>query len=472
MFPLAIYLASLSGAVAYWDTGEAQTVPWMFGIMHPTGFPAFTIFGGIFAHAFAIGAVSWRMALFSALATSASAWLVARIGIDLGGRPAIAAACALVFAFGEVAWTRGTRAEVHTLALFFAMLAMRCAVRWYRDGLPRYLTAGALAWGLAIATHPITAMLLPAFLLLFLTRVRQTRVQTIALAFLALVGGLALYAYLPTRSAVVTAQRLDPTRSLGLAPGKAFWDENHPASWRGFVREVTGEEFPTRSAFAAMADLQTYRLQAPDFFLLLLHEITPLCALAALGGLYALARRDRWLALVLFFAFAFPAAFAFAFSIEADRQRYYLISFAVALVLTSAGASAVAQALPLLRRTTAAIIAAMAIVLLVLNRGAFAQPYSSGAQATINTAVEKTPHNAVLIAPWLFATPLAYEAYVNHGLGDRIVDAAWLADEAGNVPRWTKIRPVFVVGKLFGSVPGYRTVRIPGSPDLWKVVKK
>jgi hypothetical protein len=289
---------------------------------------------------------------------------------------------------------------------------------------------------------------------------------------LAFFAGLALYAYLPLRSAAVTAQRLDPTRTLGLSPGKAFWDENHPASWHGFVREVTGEEFPTRSALAAMADPQTYRAQGPDFLLLLLREITPLCTLAALGGLYALARRDPWLALGVFFAFAFPAAFAFAFSIEADRERYYLISFALALVFASSGASAVALALPPLRRTAAGIVATMAIVLLVLNRSTFAQPYSSGAQATINTVVEKTPHDAVLIAPWLFATPLAYEAYVNHGLGDRIVDAAWLADEAANVPRWSKTRPVFVVGRLFGQVPGYRTVKIPGSPDLWKLVKE
>jgi 4-amino-4-deoxy-L-arabinose transferase-like glycosyltransferase len=446
-------------------------VPWIFGIMHPTGFPAFTILGGIFAHVFVIGAVSWRMALFSALATSASAWLVARIGVDLDGKPPIAAACAWVFAFGEVTWTRGTRAEVHTLALFLGLLAMCLAIRWYRKGTTPYLAGGALAWGLAIATHPITAMLLPGLLLLFLMRVRRTRLPAIALAFVALFAGLAFYAYLPARSAMVTAQRSDPTRSLGLAPGKAFWDENHPASWQGFVREVTGEEFPTRSALAAMANPRTYRAQAPDFFLLLLHEITPLCALAALGGLYALTRRDAWLAIALFLAFAFPAAFAFAFNIEADRERYYLISFALALVLASCGASAVAHALPVLRRTAAGIIAVMAAVLLVLNRSSFAQPYSSGAQATINTAVEKTPDNAVLIAPWLFATPLAYEAYVNRGLGDRIVDAAWLADEAENVPRWSKTRPVFVVGKLFGNVPGYRTVRIPGSPDIWKIVK-
>ncbi|HET9096155.1 MAG TPA: DUF2723 domain-containing protein [Candidatus Baltobacteraceae bacterium] len=470
--PLAVYLASLSGAVGYWDTGEAQTVPWIFGIMHPTGFPAFTIFGGVFAHVFAIGAVSWRMALFSALSASASAWLVAQIGVELEGDARIATACAWVFAFGEVTWTRGTRAEVHTLALFFGLLAIASAVRWYRGGNARFLIAGAGAWGLAIATHPIAALLMPAFLVLFLVRLRRTALRSVALAVLALACGLALYAYLPARSAIVTAQRLDPTLSLALAPGGSFWDTNHPSSWNGFVREVSGEQFPTQSALASMIDPAVYQTQAPYFFLLLLHEITPLCALAALGGLVALTRRDAWLTLGLFFAFAFPAAFAFAYSIEADRPRYYLLSFAVSLVFASCGASAVAHALPVLRRTAAVLVAAMAVVLLLLNRAAFAQPHAAGAQATIATVVEKTPRNAVLIAPWLFATPLAYAAYVDRDLGARIVVAAWLADDAKHVPRWTRTRPVYVVGRLFGKVPGYRTMRIPGSPDLWKVVKK
>jgi 4-amino-4-deoxy-L-arabinose transferase-like glycosyltransferase len=469
--PLAIYVASLNGAVAYWDTGEVQTVPWIFGIMHPTGFPAFTLLGGLFAHVFAAGAVSWRMALFSALAASGSAWLVARICRELDAHPWIAAASAWVFAFGEIAWVRGTRAEVHTLALFFAMSALYASVRWYRSGDARMLVGGAAAWGLGMATHPITALLAPAFAAIFFARMRTATVRSIALALLTIVCGLALYAYLPVRSAMVTAERLDPTSALGLPPGKAFWDNNHPASLAGFKREVTGEDFSTGGAFRAMAQPETYVSQGPVFFEKLLHEITPLCALLALLGIIGLLRRDRWLAAALLLAFAGPTAFAFAFRVEADPDRYYLISYAVSMVLAGYGASAIAKVLPAFERGTTALLMLMAIALLVVNRGTFDQPHQSGAQAVIETAVEKTPDNAVLIAPWLYATPLAYAAYVEHRLGHRILDCAWLADDAAMVPRWIKTRPVYVVGQLFGEVPGYRTVQIPGSPDLFKIVK-
>jgi hypothetical protein len=220
-----------------------------------------------------------------------------------------------------------------------------------------------------------------------------------------------------------------------------------------------------------MLSPQTYRTALPDYVPWLLQELTPLGALFALGALYAIARRDRWLAIALGLAFALPTAFALAYTIEADPQRYYLIGFGVAAALAGAGASAVVTALPALRRATYVMLFMLAAVLIVLNRGTFAQRDSNGAQAVIETVVKKTPQNAVLITPWIDATPLAYGAYVEHRLGNRIVESAWLADDADRVPLWMRTRPVYVVGMLFGSVPGYSLVKIPGSPDLYRVVR-
>ena len=220
--PLVIYCVSLNGAVLYWDTGEAQTVPWIFGIMHPTGFPVFTIFAGIFAHAFPLGAVSWRIALFSALAMSGTAWVVWRIVDELEGDPWIGAAAAWLFAFGGVAWTRGTRAEVHALATLLSVVALYAFVRWYRRGEPGAAIGGALAWGLGIATHPIAALLAPAIAVPLAARLRALSFRTGALACCALLAGVFFYAYLPLRSAAVTAARLDPTLQIGLPPGQRF----------------------------------------------------------------------------------------------------------------------------------------------------------------------------------------------------------------------------------------------------------
>lgn len=441
--------------------------------MHPTGFPAFTLLAGIFAHVFAIGAVSWRIALFSALAMSGVAWLVSRIVRELGGDPWIAAASALIFAFGDVAWTRGTRAEVHALAALFGVLTVYCALRWYRRGEPRALIGGALAWGLGIATHPIVALLLPAVLVLFVVRLRRVTLRAFALALVALLFGVAWYAYLPVRSAVVTAAKLDPTRQLGLPPGESFWDNDHPASPGGFRKEVSGQEFKAGGTFADMLDPQTYLSGGDAWGELMVQELTPLGLLLALGGLFALARRgDGWLSAALFLAFAVPSAFAIAYSIETDPQRYNLIPFAVFAALGGYGASEIVRALPPLRLATTAVVFGLAGALFGINASTFGQRADSGAQAVIDAAAEKTPRDAVLIAPWLYATPLAYGAYVEHRLGDRIVVSSWLSENAERVPAWLKHRPVYVIGKLFGSVPGYRIEKISSTGvDVYRVTR-
>ncbi len=467
-----MYAASLSGAVGFWDTGEAQVVPWIFGIMHATGFPAFTILAGIFAHVFAIGSVAWRITLFSALAMSGTAWLVSRIVIEMDGDPWIATAAAWTFAFGSVAWTRGTRAEVHALAAFFAIAAVCAMIRWYRKKDPRALIVSGLAWGLGIATHPIDGLLLPAMIVLIAASVRDLQARIAAAAVAALLFGIAWYAYLPARSAVVTTARLDPTRALGIPPGQAFWDNNHPSSWSGFLKEVGGTEFDVAgSTVRGMLTVQPYAQRTPDYLVTLLTELSPIGLLLAAGGLYALARRDPILALALAAAFAVPTAFGLTYTIEADAQRYYLIGYAIAAVLAGYGAARVVHALPELRRPALLLIFAAGLSLIVVNRHTFEQRHDSGAQAVIDTVIKKTPRDAVLISPWLFATPLAYGAYVEHRLDDRIVESAWLAQDASRVPGWTRTRPVYVVGTLYGDVTGFRAVKISGSPDLYHIVR-
>ena len=471
--PLAVYAASLNGAISYWDTGESQVVPWIFGIAHPTGFPVFTIAAGIFAHVFAAGTVAWRIALFSAIAMSVAAWAVFRILHELEADTWIALGAACVFAFGQIVWTRGTRAEVHAVAACFAALTLYFAVRWYVRCDSRAFIWGALCWGLGIATHPVVVLLAPAFLVVLCARTRRLTIRSFALALAVLFCGLAIYAYLPLRSAMVTQARLDPTLRLGDAPGKAFWDMNHPSSWDGFKQEISGSDYGTGGFLAAMIHPHTYQEGAPPFLAQLWREFTPFGILFALGGIVALARRDAVLAVALVLAVTIPAIFAFGYTIEADIARYYLIPFFVVAIFMGYGASAIARALPEMRTASILAMAGLAIGLLVVNHDTFAQPQSMGASGLIRTVVMQTPDDAILLAPWIDSTALAYAAYVDGSLGHRIVDSAWLSDEAARVPRWMREgRHVYVVDQVFGSVPGYRLIKIPGSPDLYRIARE
>lgn len=471
LVPFAVYCASLNRSVGYWDTGEAQVVPWILGIAHPTGFPAYTLFGWLFSHAIPIGSVAMRLALFSASAMSVTAWLIFRIVQDLGDDLPIAVASAWLYAFGIVTWTRGTRAEVHVLAVMFAVLAMYCMVRWYRLGERRVFIAGAGAWGLGIATHPIVALMLPALLLVLAARVRRIDTKTMTAGSLALLVALGCYAYLPLRSAIVYAQRRDPTLSLGIPPGRPFWDNNHPSTWRGFLQQVSGSEFGTTGVLSTILSPQIYLASGPEYLRTMVRELTPPGALLTLIGFIVLFRREPWLASSVALAALVPTAFGLAYSLEADQQRYYMFSFAVSAVLAGYAAAAAARAERSLRVAAAATMVVLVAALLVGNRDTFAQRGSSGAETVITSALTHTPANAILIAPWLYAAPLAYGAYVEHSLGNRIVETAWLVDDAARVPEWTKKRPVFVVGIIFGSVPGYHLVAVGGAPSIFAVVK-
>lgn len=79
--PLALYLFSLDGDVGFWDTGEMQTVPYIAGIAHPTGYPTFTMLGWLFTHAVPLGSVAWRTTFMCALCY-AFASLFRRLNVD------------------------------------------------------------------------------------------------------------------------------------------------------------------------------------------------------------------------------------------------------------------------------------------------------------------------------------------------------------------------------------------------------
>ncbi|HEV3152456.1 MAG TPA: DUF2723 domain-containing protein [Candidatus Baltobacteraceae bacterium] len=471
--PLLVYAASLEGAISFWDTGEAQTVPWIFGIMHPTGFPAFTILAGIFAHVMPFGAVSWRIALFSALAMSGAAWLVFRIARELAGGALAALGAAWLFAFGQVVWTRGTRAEIHDVAVFFILASLYCALLWRRTGNSTALYLCAFAFGTGIATHSITVLLTPALLLVIFSARRLNRRQLLAASAL-FVLALCTYAYLPARSFIVDRAHLDPTAAIGKPPGNVFWDTDDPSTLGGFVRLVTGSEFPTRAALRGIINWHVYADNGPGFLHDVLESFTPVGLLLALGGLLAIFRRDRILAGALALALYLPAAFAFGYTVVADIDRYYFTAFATVAILAGLGAAALADIPVKARfwRAGAAIVPlALAVFLVWTNKATFAQASDNGAREAIDSVVARTPDRAILIAPWQQATALAYGAYVEKRLGARIVDSSWYGDDAAYIPAWVRMRPVYVVGELWGNVPGYHTKALGGWPPLYRVVK-
>ncbi|MEO6913898.1 MAG: DUF2723 domain-containing protein [Candidatus Baltobacteraceae bacterium] len=474
LVPLAVYVVSLDGAIGFWDVGEMQTVPYILGIAHPTGFPAFVLLGWLFSHLVPVGTVAMRMALMCALAMSTAAWLVARIVSERTHSAWIGTACAWLFAFGQIAWTRGTRTEIHALATLFVALTIYCALRWYETRDSKYLIAGALAWGLGIATHPVVALLGLGLFVLLIARWQTLDLRAVGLSLAVFALGCSLYMYLPIRSAQVSAAHLDPTVALGIAAGRPFWNYDRPSTRAGFMKLVSGSDFDVSGGLRSIFSPQIYVAKGPGYVASVVAEFTPIGAALIVVGLFVLFRTDWPLAAGVTLAGFLSVPFALGYPPEADIARYFLSSFVVCAVCIGIGVDWLAgrARIAFARPAGVALLMAIAAFAVVTQRDTFNQRNDPGAQPLIASVSRLTPNDAILIAPWIYATPLAYAAYVEHGLGGRTLDAAWLQDDAALVPYWSRSRPVYVVGIVFGSVPGYTLKPVGGNPTIYAIVKR
>jgi hypothetical protein len=466
LVPLVLYAASARRDVWFWDTGEMDTVPWILGIAHPTGFPAYVVLGYAFSHVVAIGSVAFRMSLMSACAMAAAAYFVYRCVEEDGASRWIAMLSGWFFAFGSIVWTRGTRAEVHALAACAFAATIFYALRWYRSGARTDLYAAAAAFGVGLAVHPVLLLALPALVFVVLTRPAHLEAGvTLKAVALAVACAAVWYVYLPLRSLAVAARGLDPSRSLGLPAGGAFWDYDHPASAHGFVALAGGGDFDLGTVLHGIVAGSAHGAGFALYGHALTSEFLPIGVAAVAAGAYVAWIRDRARAAALFL-FAVPCVvFGAGFPPESDPSRYFIPSFIVAAVLVGGAAGFLARQLPPMRGIVTAALGALVVALVVTNRWIFAQAGDESARAVIVDVQQRTPANAILVANWLDGPPLAYAAYVERSLQARTLTIAWVGDLGPRMRSWLRTRPVYVVGPSNpGGLPGYHLDALAGSP--------
>lgn len=464
--PSILYACTAHRFVGFWDTGEMDTVPYILGIAHPPGLPLYTLLGWLFSHLFAFGSVAFRMSLLSALAMGGAAWCVSRIANEFKRAPWAALFAALLFACGTVAWNVATRADVHALLTLLYAAALLAWLRWYRESTPSRLYLAAALLGLAIAAHPVGFFLLPAVLVLVIMRLHEIEYGPLGRAsVLALACACAPFLYLPLRSAAVSAFALDPSASLGL-PGGAFWDYDHPVVAGNFIELVFARDVDVGSALRGYGS-DLFAGGMARFGALCVSELTVPGCLAALGGVLVAIRSQRQRLIPLLVAGAAPAAFAAAFADESDPSRYLLPAFVVLAALAGYGVASLRAT----RFYALGIAAALAACVLLLSSqlGRLRDAQDATARNQAQAILALTPGNAIVVADWTLAPPLAYEAYVDRRAGSRTILAYWYGEIGNVLPTWPAQRPVFVAGTPEGSVAGFRLERISAYPSLYRV---
>src|SRR6187549_3665355 len=129
---LALYLRTLLPGMAFDDWGEMQTVPWVLGIPHPTGYPVYVMAAWSFER-LPLGDVAFRANLFSAVCLALALAVATVIQIRLGVRPAIAAGAAVATGAVGTIWASATVAEVNPLHVLLVALILERSLAWAQD---------------------------------------------------------------------------------------------------------------------------------------------------------------------------------------------------------------------------------------------------------------------------------------------------------------------------------------------------
>ncbi len=444
---LAVLLPAMPWRVWTGDTAEAQTVPYILGIAHPTGFPAYTLLGWVFSHVFAFGTVAWRLNLFTASCVALTSAGVVLLAAALGSNAFAAAIAGLAFAFGSSIRGEAVLANAQGLAGTCIVFALLAAVIYARAGRPPALIASCACAGLGLATHPAAIWVLPGIAVAVAWQWRAVTRRTAAIALLVLAAPVLLYLYLPARSAIVAAQHLDPTAAAPLfGAGTLDWDTNHPRTLGGFLDEVLGRQLKA-GAFAARVFIPGRIPAVAAFWLQFAERQYGIWLLLVAGaGAVALAQRDRRSLSVVFAGVCGGISFVFAYRYDSQLSWYLLPSFAAIAALAAASTRIV------LPRMNAAVISGGVSILLAVAAvtGRIDQPRTRdltrlpGGTGIIANVAASVPDGAIVVASWYEAAALGYASAVEHSLGSRTIVAALPAQYVDRYPQWTRNRRVVI----------------------------
>lgn len=377
--------AGLLAGVVYWrmaapgvlagDSGELQLAAWLAGLSHPTGYPLYLILGWLWSHGLdALGlagparAITLLSALLGALAVGLT-YLLAVALIAQSRRDAAAArpveriaalVAALTFAWTPTLWSQAVITEVYTLHVALAAALLWLALLWRQEVrfLPRNrtsapLSALALLFGLGLAHHRATLLLLPALgiFLAWQAPAGYWRPRRAALLALLALAPLLLYLYVPLRAPDT------PYLSIELWPGQPTeLLDRSPAGLLGYLlgQRFAGEIQGPAQAIAAAPGLLT-RFAA---------ELTPVGLALALLGVAVLAARRQWPLLWLTGAsFVLLTGFNLFYTIG-DIAVFYIPSYLLACVWIGVAVAWLAEQAGRLAGRRAAI--ALAVLLAVL----------------------------------------------------------------------------------------------------------
>lgn len=441
---LLLTIPTVLPGVAFWDTGELQTVGPLLGTAHPTGFPTWVVLGWLGSIVLGpFGEPAFRMNLLNALCVAFGAGLTAVLVRSLSGRTWLAFAAGSLLASTPIVWAVGTHADAHGLHLALVALILVLLVDWDRreraggPGADRRLIAAAIVYGLALGNHSLVLLLAPDIAGFVLVRApgvvhRRRLLATCLAAFLATVA--LVYLELPLRAGPLRA---------GLVYG-------HPETWDGFWYIVLAQQF-LGSLVAPFSDLGGKAGALVGFAA---GQLGGLVWLVPLGFVATAVRQPRY-AILSGTTLIVTCWFAASYD-NAQIDRYYLVPALIAVTWIALLGAATSDALEVLmtsgrpgggrqRASTsiagilvAGLVLAPTIALLPDRRAAVDESADHSAATWLDAVLDErvAGPDAIIVSWWSYSTPLWYAQRVEGRRPDiRIVDDRTRIDEhLGDIP--------------------------------------
>ena len=124
----AIYLLTLRPTVGWIDCGEVTTGAYLLNVLHPTGYPLYTLIGHIFT-LIPIGRVVVRMNVLSALASAFAAMFCCLTVARLTRSRVAGIITAALYAFSYTGWSNSVESSSYPLTALYVALTIYLMVR-------------------------------------------------------------------------------------------------------------------------------------------------------------------------------------------------------------------------------------------------------------------------------------------------------------------------------------------------------
>jgi hypothetical protein len=406
---LAVYLRTLRPSFDWLDNSELITAAYHLGIGHNPGYPTFMLLGHLFSW-LPVGSVAYRLNLMSAMLGAVAVVPLFLVCVRATGNRVASALTAATLAFSCTFWDATTEADVFTLHACFMLGIILVLVRWRQEKKERDLYLAWLLVGVSLGNHALTALMIPAVIALMLMDGggRSLRPGNLWRCAAALVGGLALYIYVPLRAMANPPPEVNNPHSL-----RQFWQLLSAPAYHEFMFHMSATEVGLRALGFARHTVR---------------ELGPLGIAAALLGIILAARKDAKLATALLLILGADVLYAINYNIF-DIYMYFLPAYLVLGVFMALGLErALAwgeKGLARLQRgvegflTGPRRIAVVALLLTYLPVWAFSANFTLvdashdyAAEDFARNAYEVAEPGAVIIGDWWSIAPLGYLKYV------------------------------------------------------------